>query len=70
MELDECPRLIETLEAEQADLYHRMADPDFYRRGKEGVTETKQRLETIKNLLEKAYARWEELEAIKENSGI
>jgi ATP-binding cassette subfamily F protein uup len=64
LELEEWPRRIEALEVEQGELYDRMADPAFYRQGGTRIVEAKEHLETIKAALQKAYARWEELEAL------
>ncbi len=67
-ELEALPQQIEALEAEQRELYAAMADPDFYRQDGEGISRAKARSEELELELAAAYARWEELEAIKENS--
>lgn len=61
-ELDELPKLIETLDAEQAALTEKMASADFYQQEKEVVSAATQRLSEIEAELAMAYKRWEELE--------
>jgi len=67
-ELETLPQQIEALEAEQRELYAAMADPDFYRQDGEGISRAKARGEELELELAAAYARWEELEAIKDNA--
>lgn len=64
-ELDELPKLLEDLEAEQQRLHATMADPNFYRESGDKVTVVKARLEQLERELSVAYARWEELEAVR-----
>jgi ATP-binding cassette subfamily F protein uup len=66
-ELAALPARIEALEAEQAELHQRMADPEFYKEAGNAVAETTQRLEKMEAELEAAYGRWEELEAVVES---
>ena len=61
-ELAALPARIEALEAEQANLHARMADPEFYREAGEAVAETTRRIDALEAELEAAYARWEALE--------
>lgn len=63
-ELEELPALIDRLEAEQAELHARLADPDFYREAGERVAALNERLSEIEAELETAYGRWEELEHV------
>ncbi|RJR43846.1 MAG: ATP-binding cassette domain-containing protein [Desulfobacteraceae bacterium] len=63
-ELEELPRQIEELDAEQKALYARMADPEFYREAGEEVSGAKERLDELEKVLEETYARWQELESI------
>jgi len=42
-----------------------MADPNFYRESGDKVSGYKGRLEALETELVEAYARWEELEAMK-----
>ncbi len=69
-ELEALPGIIEKLEHEQKDIFTRMADPNFYRSSADTLPDLRIRLEEIEKELMTAYARWEELEEIKELSGI
>lgn len=62
-ELEELPKQIEKLDAEQAELTEKMADPEFFQQDKDVIAATTQRLEQIEQELAKVYQRWEELEA-------
>jgi ATP-binding cassette subfamily F protein uup len=62
LELEALPELIESLEAEQADLQSRLSDPAFYRQAPDVVTEATQALAEIGARLQRAYERWERLE--------
>jgi ATP-binding cassette subfamily F protein uup len=63
-ELDELPGVIARLEAEQAAVHERLADPELYRSAAGLVAELRERLATVQAELVVAYARWEELEAL------
>lgn len=63
-ELAGLPEKIETLEAEQADLQNRMADPEFYKAGKQ-IGLARDRLAQLETELETVYARWQELEELE-----
>jgi ABC transport system ATP-binding/permease protein len=62
-ELDALPALIESLEAEKARLEAEAGDPAFYAGDRELVRVTLARLETVVADVDKAYARWSELDA-------
>ena len=64
-ELDELPKRIEELDAEQQSIIATMADPAFYRESGNKVASTKARLENVEKELAEAYKRWNELEALK-----
>ncbi len=64
-ELEALPKRIEELETEQVELTAKLADPGFYQREPGAAPEVKQRLETIEQEIATAFARWEELEAIR-----
>ncbi|MGV1097985.1 ATP-binding cassette domain-containing protein [Thiovibrio sp. JS02] len=64
-ELETLPQQIESLEAEQQELFAKMADPGLYQRESTAVAKAKARMEEIEHSLEKAFVRWEELEARK-----
>jgi len=57
------------MEIEQEDLYRAMADPDLYKNDKSGIASKKDRLEILNKLLAEYYARWEELEDLKNEPG-
>ncbi|MDB5386904.1 MAG: transporter ATPase [Planctomycetaceae bacterium] len=61
-ELDALPKAIEVLEAEQAKLQEKLADPTFYQKAPGEIRQVTSRLETIAAELLKAYSRWAELE--------
>ena len=66
-ELEALPARIETLEAEQAALYLRLADPAIYQDADaDAVTTVQDRLAGIAQELAQAYKRWEALEAQQE----
>ena len=64
-ELDDLPKRIEELDAEQQSIIATMADPAFYRESGNKVASTKARLENVEKELAEAYKRWNELEALK-----
>ncbi len=64
-ELDELPKRLEELEAEQLKIHADMADPAFYRESGNKVASTTARLENVEKELAAAFKRWEELEALK-----
>jgi ATP-binding cassette subfamily F protein uup len=64
-ELDELPKRIEELDAEQQRIIATMADPAFYRESGNKVASTNTRLANVEKELAEAYKRWNELEAMK-----
>jgi ATP-binding cassette subfamily F protein uup len=64
-ELESLPLTIQTLEAEQKELYQVMGDPELYKKDKSVILSKQARLEKVKNSLDEAYTRWEELEQIR-----
>jgi ABC transport system ATP-binding/permease protein len=68
-ELETLPAIIESLEQEQRGIYAQMADPTFYKGLGDNIPRLQTRLDEIEEELKAAYARWEELEEIKEASG-
>ncbi len=64
-ELSELPQRIEALEAVQAALHEKMADPAFYREAGDAVAAARKRLEELEGELAAAYARWSELEEVE-----
>ncbi len=66
-ELDALPAQIEKLEAKQAELEEIMSRPEFYNKDGDGkaVEETLKQVAQAQSQLEKTYARWEELEKLR-----
>ena len=64
-ELAALPEKIATLEAEQAALHVRLADPEFYRNAVAEFTGINDRLAALEEELKGVYSRWEELESLK-----
>jgi len=65
-ELEAFPVRIEELEAEQRSLFERMGDPEFYKGEGKEIGRTGARLSELERVLEETYARWQELEGIRE----
>ncbi|RKX44005.1 MAG: ABC transporter ATP-binding protein [Verrucomicrobia bacterium] len=63
-ELQNLPKLIEQLEAEQAALHDAMSDPAFYQKPKDEIATANTRAEEIPKKLEDAFERWEALESL------
>lgn len=62
-ELDVLPDRIEQLEAELDEVQQQLSDPAVYEQmGADGLAGLGERLKTLEESLEVAYARWEELE--------
>jgi ATP-binding cassette subfamily F protein uup len=64
-ELEELPARIEAYEAEQGRLGAKLADPVFYQRERSAAAEVKARLDELDRQHADAFARWEELEAVR-----
>jgi len=64
-ELAELPARIEKLETEQAALTAKLGDVSIYRKDPAGAAAAKARLDEIEAEHATAFARWEELEALK-----
>jgi ATP-binding cassette subfamily F protein uup len=62
-ELDELPKRIADLEREQGEISARVQSPDFYKEGATTIAEVLKRGEQLPVELERAYARWAELDA-------
>jgi ABC transport system ATP-binding/permease protein len=65
-ELESLPLQIEAIEAEQKSLHTQMADPRFYREAGKEISRARTRLNELGQALDAAYARWQELESIRE----
>lgn len=64
-ELESLPERIEAMEAEQAELCRRLADPALYRQDPGGVNQAREELARLEKELAEAYARWESLESLR-----
>jgi ATP-binding cassette subfamily F protein uup len=64
-ELASLPGEIEALEREQTALTARMSSADYHRQGAAQIREDRQRCEEIETLLLAKFARWEELEEVR-----
>ncbi len=64
-ELGNLPGKLEKLEAQQTLLEETMSEPGFYQSGHEHVQRASKELADVKEKLDIAYARWDELEAEK-----
>ena len=64
-ELETLPERIEKLEAEQAELHRKLADPTIYRNEGGAIAGYKERLEFLETELTEAYDRWEVLEGYR-----
>ena len=62
-ELEELPRQIEMLEAEQHQLTVKMEDPEFYKEDGATITQAVNRLQELHEELSRVYQRWAELES-------
>ena len=62
-ELDELPRRIEALEAEQRELTARVEHPEFYKEPAATIAATLARVKELQQDLASAYARWDELDS-------
>jgi ATP-binding cassette subfamily F protein uup len=67
-ELEALPARIDALEAEQADLGAKLADPVFYQRERAAAAAVSVRLDEIERQHAAALARWEELESVRTRS--
>ncbi len=62
-ELDALPARIEALELAQRHLEARIAAPDFYKEDSEAIAAALGELEALGSELDRAYARWDDLES-------
>ncbi len=68
-ELEALPIKIETLEAQQNELYDILADGDAYKNNPDNIIKAKARLAVVEDALLAAFQRWEYLEKSGENGG-
>src|SRR6267142_1520553 len=62
-ELDAMPAAIQRLEVEQAELAAAIGDPELFRRDPAAANTAVQRLQSVQQEMEAAFARWEALES-------
>ena len=62
-ELNELPKIIQMLEAEQHELTVKMETPEFYQQEAVVITQAVERLQELQEELSSAYHRWGELES-------
>lgn len=63
-ELKELPERIEKMEAQVVQLHELTASSAFYQKPQDEIAATMEKLQTLQDNLEKAYARWDELDNI------
>ena len=68
-ELKKLPSLIEAMETQQDQLLEKMAEPDFFRKAPQEISQIKLQLELIEDELLKTYERWEYLESFIKQQG-
>ncbi len=62
-ELEQLPHRIEVLESEHSQLQAKIASPEFYKEGSEGIARALARATAVDAELLAVYARWDELES-------
>ena len=67
-EMEDLPKKIEAMEAEQEQLQARIASPGFYKEPPDAITGALARFDELKDSLHDAYARWDELDSRTKNS--
>ncbi len=65
-ELETLPVKIETLEKEKTAIEARFCHPDYFTTDAKACVKDQQRLDELEQLLEVAYERWQDLEAMQE----
>ena len=65
-ELEQAPSRIEALETEQRELVERLSEPAFYKSGAAEQARVHERMAALTGELEAAYARWSELEKLRD----
>ena len=61
--MDDLPRRIERMEAEQEELHARIASPEFYKEPPDAIARALARIDELKDSLHDAYARWDDLDS-------
>jgi ATP-binding cassette subfamily F protein uup len=65
-EFDELPLRIESLELRKGELEIRVAEPHFYQGTADSIRDSLQQLQQLTEEIDAAYARWAELEALRD----
>lgn len=65
-EFDELPLRIESLELRKGELEIRVGEPHFYQGTADSIRDSLQQLQQLTEEIDAAYARWAELEALRE----
>lgn len=68
LELEQLPAKIEQLETDTADIQEQVSQPGFYDKHQDEVAKVLANLTELEQQLEQAYARWDELESLKQES--
>jgi ATP-binding cassette subfamily F protein uup len=66
LELDELPQNIDNTENQIEELQQKVNAPDFFKQDKEVTDQSLQELSRLQEVLDQLYARWDELEEMKE----
>ena len=62
-EMEDLPKKIERMEAEQEELHARIASPEFYKEPPDAIARALARIDELKGSLHDAYARWDVLDS-------
>lgn len=68
LELEQLPQQIESLEAALETIQQQVNDPGFYQQDADSINEVLASLAGTEQQLEEAYARWDELESLKQET--
>lgn len=66
LELDELPQNIDNTESRINELQQEFSAPDFFKQSKEVTDQSLRELNQLQEVLDQLYARWDELEEMKE----
>jgi ATP-binding cassette subfamily F protein uup len=61
------PREIEKLEAERTTLAGKLEDPALYQKGSRAPDELREQMVALEKTIRERYARWEQLEKLRES---
>jgi ATP-binding cassette subfamily F protein uup len=66
LELDELPQNIDNTENKIKELQQKVSEPDFFKQSNEVTDQSLRDLSQLQDVLDQLYARWDELEEMKE----